>query len=473
MIYLGGDMHLPDALPDELLFSRLVRYCKLYAVPISQLLEIIYGDYKASISPIVTSGLSSISNTFHECQDNLMMNQTLSPLFMHCYPTFRERLAKAIFSTDNYTAFRVSHLSWVREREKLTLKVCPTCIKEDLEQFGVDYWHRVHQIPGIESCCYHQVQLNHVDLPKRIKLNVGLPSFHMDYGVQTSSSESFLLAKFAKKILLEQSNHISNFNPDLYREKLGELGFITKAGRIRRVKLLSDFCQFTSQLQYPSTNLLPASVTDYKYITSLLYGHFSQHIFKYLILGYWLSSKQTFNQTSMIKRKQTQKSTHRIKQRCLSLLNMGLSISSISKKTGKSRTYIKLIAYSNGITHHFKPAKLAPLIRSRITHLAWKGFHRFEIARRVSVSTGSVEMLISATNGLVAWRKQCKHESKRRRYRCQILRYIQSNPVSLRKDIKRDCNAAFYWLYNHEREWLEPILPKASCPYRNPRSKDK
>lgn len=120
--------------------------------------------------------------------------------------------------------------------------------------------------------------------------------------------------------------------------------------------------------------------------------------------------------------------------------------------------------------HLFEPSKLKSFVREKIISLAWKGFHRSEIARRFSVSTGSVEMLISTVSGLVEWRKLCKHESKRRRYKCHILKYLQSYPFCIRKDIKRDCNAAFYWLYIHEPEWLESVLPNPAHPHVNPRS---
>ncbi|WP_336511217.1 TniQ family protein, partial [Vibrio anguillarum] len=73
----------------------------------------------------------------------------------------------------------------MREHAQLTLKMCPVCVQEDIRQFGVAYWHRVHQIPAIESCCEHQQQLVDVRLPKRLKLAVGYPS-----SFETKSQES-------------------------------------------------------------------------------------------------------------------------------------------------------------------------------------------------------------------------------------------------------------------------------------------
>jgi len=62
---------------------------------------------------------------------------------------------------------------------------------------------------------------------------------------------------------------------------------------------------------------------------------------------------------------------------------------------------------------------------------------------------------------LVDRRKCNKAESRRRRYKCQILRFININPNICREEIKTSCEAAFYWLYQHEKEWLESMLPIA------------
>lgn len=45
--------------------------------------------------------------------------------------------------------FRVSH----------PLKACEVCMNEDIGRFGVAYWHRIHQIPGVWCCPHHQCSL--------------------------------------------------------------------------------------------------------------------------------------------------------------------------------------------------------------------------------------------------------------------------------------------------------------------------
>lgn len=40
-----------------------------------------------------------------------------------------------------------------------TLRLCPECIHADMEDFGVPYWHRSHQLPGVSICPLHDAAL--------------------------------------------------------------------------------------------------------------------------------------------------------------------------------------------------------------------------------------------------------------------------------------------------------------------------
>jgi len=41
--------------------------------------------------------------------------------------------------------------------------LCPKCVKEDQDTYGVSYWHREHQIPGVIWCNKHGSPLGYVD----------------------------------------------------------------------------------------------------------------------------------------------------------------------------------------------------------------------------------------------------------------------------------------------------------------------
>jgi hypothetical protein len=137
-------------------------------------------------------------------------------------------------------------------------------------------------------------------------------------------------------------------------------------------------------------------------------------------------------------------------------------MAAVSREIDKSRCYVKSIALKNNIPVNLKPKKITESLKVSAVKLARKGFHRDVIAKLYGISTGSVELIISTTAGLVEWRKRCKAESLRRRYRCQIMRFIAANPSACREEVKTNNEAAFYWLYLHEHEWLERVLPVAT-----------
>ncbi|MBF4438509.1 transposase, partial [Vibrio anguillarum] len=97
---------------------------------------------------------------------------------------------------------------------------------------------------------------------------------------------------------------------------------------------------------------------------------------KYLIFEYWLSKQLRIRKTPEINSEHSADSTHNLEQECLVLLKQGLSISAISKRTGKSRTYVKSVAYAFGMEDLFDPTKLKSSVRERVIALAWRGFHR-------------------------------------------------------------------------------------------------
>lgn len=80
----------------------------------------------------------------------------------------------------------------------------------------------------------------------------------------------------------------------------------------------------------------------------------------------------------------------------------------------------------------------------RIIGLAYAGMHRKAISERCGIGIGSVEQVISSQPGLVEHRKRCHWESKRRRCRLEIAKYLKSHPGALRRDCKAQCNAAFF-----------------------------
>ncbi|MCC5450697.1 TnsD family transposase [Rheinheimera sp. UJ51] len=460
-------MIFPLAFPDEILFSRIVRHFILTGMTIENYLSSVFDNNKVTIHPYLTAGLAPLSEFSQESPFELMRDQTLAPLFIHFLPSFQSTISSGLVSSNAAYAIRACQLTSVKEKESLSIKFCPQCAIENTQEFGTSYWHRSHQIPGIESCYKHQVWLVHLPLVERSKLSHGfLPQ--VDISPKQSSLLSYELAKYAASYLNFVSTNNQSFNVKEIITQLDKLGFVTEDGHFRRKRLVEDFYQFTQKMAYKSQHLLPESSTDFRYVSYLLSGKVSQHPFKYLLLGFWLSKHLPCEEHN-VPLPNDSAPADQLESKCIALLHQGESMASVGRLIGKSRCYVKALALRLNIPVNLKPKLITEVIKSKIMYLAHKGFHRNAIAKRVGISVGSVEQQISTSPELVCWRKQCKHESKRRRYKLQITRFIQRKPKAIRQLIKSSCNAAFFWLYAYEKQWLELHLPKAQKPVPKPR----
>ncbi len=126
---------------------------------------------------------------------------------------------------------------------------CPSCLKRDQDTYGVAYWHRKHQLPGVVICCEHQTSLLETTLPyqarqqefimpgrlpgrARIKLvcSAGAPPTAM------------ALAQFAEQILLDDAVEGS---PESVQgalvDGLAEAGLVSRAGRIRKKAFVAEW----------------------------------------------------------------------------------------------------------------------------------------------------------------------------------------------------------------------------------------
>ncbi|MCF7478392.1 TnsD family transposase [Vibrio sp. J2-4] len=454
-------MQLPKALPDESLHSRICRCLSVCEHSTEQALELLVGDKRAAVHPYLTSNLHFLAQSADESSKTLLSSQTLRPLFSYYLPQYRNVIEDVAASTNE--VIRASQLSTFREKECLSIKYCPVCAKNDLYEYGVAYWHLNHQIPGVEACSIHRTWLVHQELPGRSHVCCHfLPSPKKIPIHCTSVSTDFAFFVSQRVQVLQANNHKQAhavLSKD-YQNQLGLSGFLTASGRVRRKSILEGLYELSEGLLLSPTLLSVRSKSDFSFVSTLLSGEYSQHPFKHLLFEFFLSRCQSIKGATD-ESLNTQTAINKEEQ-CCDLLKSGLSMVAVSREVDKSRCYVKSVALRNSIPVNLKPRKITESIKASVVQLALKGFHRDVIAKEHHISSGSVEQIISTTTGLVEWRKQCKVDSLRRRYRCQIVRFINLNPNVSRQEIKRAHEAAYYWLYNHEYTWFEAVLPTAS-----------
>lgn len=465
-------MKLPVCLPDELLLSRLIRYVTISGVQGDDFARRVFGSRKVSIHPFLTARLELLARWSLESEEVMLFQQTLAPLFLFFLPIYADKLKQSMLTGDGAEAHRASQLSSFGYGNSLCLKWCPVCAQQDLYQYGVAYWHRTHQIPGVTACVFHSVLLEKLELVRRQRIIAEfLPS--LIYQPRVASDVEIQVARFAFKLLRLVTGGVHCVDTVLaYRSKLSELGFITAHQRVRRKHLIEGFCADIKHYRPSSDTPLPRHPHDYRYLSQLLEPHTSHHPFRHLLFAWWLfrEPKKMFSINSVsieLVRPMPLISAEQkisIEQQCLELLRQPHSLNKIHHLTGKSRCYLKRLAILNNIPIALKPKYLTDECVNKVIRLAYSGMNREAISLLCSLGIGSVEQIISSQPGLVEHRKRCHWESKRRRCRLEIAKYLKSHPGALRRDCKAQCNATFFWLYLNDPIWLEEILPKPNIP---------
>ncbi|CAH9055550.1 hypothetical protein PSECIP111854_01601 [Pseudoalteromonas sp. CIP111854] len=458
-------MQLPTSLPDETLFSRYVRHMTMLGMNGEDYLKALLKKPRASIHPYLTIGITKAAQISSNTVSTIYREQTLGRLFSYFLPQQSQPIFKTLLSNSGNAAIRACQLVTFKESEELSLKYCPHCAREDIKKHGVAYWHRMHQVPGIEACHLHGFWLIHEDLPERPHVKFLLLPKHAQES-EPCSDLSCEFAKFTESLLNKISRTNKIFDQNTIIEHLKKHNFMAGDKRFKRKELSSDLFHFAQKLEHISPCLLPYSETDYRYCSYLLSGDVSQHPFKYLLVSFWMEYRSNNASEARPVAYDDKPVTNKedCSTLCIRLLKQRESLAEVSRITGKSRCYIKALAMKNNISVELKPKVITESLICAVLKMAYKGFHRKVMATQFQISTGSVEQIISSEEGLVEKRKQFKYQSKRRKYKATILRAIRDNPSAIKQEIKKHCYAAFHWLYAHERYWLNSTLPSPTKP---------
>lgn len=167
-------VYFPKIYPDELVFSCLARYCEHEGYPVYICCaEDIYTNKR--IRPDIEF-LNELKDDViqHMCKDitieQLIMEHTMFPYYARFLPS--ERRAQAFKGLcdmrGDYHNLMVIPLSKNKGQRKL--RYCPVCVTKDRMIYGETYWHREHQMMGVDCCPVHGCSLK--DTTILIKGNV-------------------------------------------------------------------------------------------------------------------------------------------------------------------------------------------------------------------------------------------------------------------------------------------------------------
>jgi hypothetical protein len=153
--------------PDELLYSGLARYHIRSGNHKFRQTDLDLFGYSSqqACRVTLTNNLKGLVKQIAHISDYgvrlLMENHTLYPFYAgFLTPIEIRKLESATIEKRNGSILEHAKvdLDSTSDRRK-HLKFCPECFDTEVEQYGEPYWHRFHQIPGMEICTKHRILL--------------------------------------------------------------------------------------------------------------------------------------------------------------------------------------------------------------------------------------------------------------------------------------------------------------------------
>jgi hypothetical protein len=157
----------PTPYPDELLYSAFARYhVKSRSIGYKQTMNDLFGN--SNLTVIID--LPKRLNTFYALlpegslltPDCLIRDHTLLPLFKPFLSN--GRVEEIIQSMKGNSSGHKGEIFSFSIKYPAYFRYCHDCYKSDIQNYGEAYWHRTHQIFGVEICPLHQSWLIESDI---------------------------------------------------------------------------------------------------------------------------------------------------------------------------------------------------------------------------------------------------------------------------------------------------------------------
>ena len=176
----------PTPYPNELLYSVIAR-AGIYDGETSpkQLLDSIFNNRKVIATVDLPSHIKCIASKYPETLglsiQELIHKHTMWPLYAPFIPEFRRTaIEKKMRDYSHGSIHLASGIAASKVKSQQVLLICPSCIENQLREFGECYWDRHWQIPLIKTCFQHGALY---------ETNVKLRSIHRHAFVAASNAE--------------------------------------------------------------------------------------------------------------------------------------------------------------------------------------------------------------------------------------------------------------------------------------------
>ncbi|WP_414569510.1 TnsD family transposase [Nostoc sp. CCY 9925] len=509
----------PDPYPDELLYSICARFSNRTQYPNTFLTtQELFGTWGAKLTIDLPRHLNHLVSVLPKGHlytvDTLINNHTLLPFYSPFLPTERVEIIRENMEGSNQRGIHQSSgISPSIIRSPKYLRFCPLCAEEDRKQFGETYWHRLHQLPGVEVCPTHVVFLedstvaarNQIHNCKLFAAEENLPIISPHY-LDLSKPEHTNLLNIAKDVvwLLNQKDFNPGFNS--LKERYGFLlaehnfaAYITYRVHVKKLKkAFNDYYSpsLLKQLQAEvdedkDSNWLSCII---KNLTKKQAHHPIRHLLLIQFLGYTVGE---FFQISISNKPFGDGPWPCLNKASKHFHQLVIKECNYTKHSWPSKKPIGIFNCTCGFVYSRIGRDISPEDRFKITTIrsygsVWEAtlknlWEDSSVTWKEMVSQLGVERerIINHADrlGLKFPRFGSKGESVRKStlvnynrkkrkvatsdeletYRRNWLSIREENPEFGRTKLMKEFSSTYSWLRTYDREWLKAHLPPVKC----------
>lgn len=370
------------------------------------------------------------------------------------------------------------------------LRACALCMVNDEKEYGVAYWHRCHQLPGVYRCRIHNAPLQESSLriDRRRRSIFLLPR---DYGIFTPTHRG-PISDAPNTILSRLSVMSANvleyplpkeYTPSqlkaTYAHGLRDLGFLTRGGNVRCREFLKwirdSYCCIN---KYPPYDWILGD----QHLDALLRLvrkpradlNMAYHV---LLIDALFGSWERFGEVyawegamNPIVDKNPEAANpapgffdplllalvQRLRERSNSL-------TTLSRETGIDyQTAVRHLAASGTVSIDRKPKVLTADVRKSVVNSLRAGEAQRDVAKRHGLSRATIDRICQETTDLHQEWVIANHEFKRQTKRGQLLAYLSRRPGTTRNEARASHAPGYGWLQLHDAQWLEQQIPRAT-----------
>lgn len=238
--------YFPELYEDELLYSILSRYVvhKGIAVYRSAAEELFTKPKEFPEKEFINALQPEILERLCKGKPlgQIIMEHTMTPYYIRFLPKEKRKKARARLIRMEGDYKNLLAIPKMRLNRNKYLRYCPQCVKEDREKYGETYWHRKHQIYGVDVCSVHGCRLEESPVRNDTKTSPEwmiaeniVEEKEVRYGIEEEVTFArYIMELLDREVLWENEVDVGTF----LSAKLSESQYTSIRGKQRKLTLL-------------------------------------------------------------------------------------------------------------------------------------------------------------------------------------------------------------------------------------------